>query len=254
VKEHSGEGSPRRSGVEKATRLPPVEVSWLGRLPYEEAWALQQRLVVARADGRSPDRLLLMEHPPVYTLGRSARDENLLLDEAALAAQGITVHRVDRGGDITYHGPGQLVGYPILDLRAAAAAQGHAHPDLHHYLRDLEGLLIRLLASLGIAGRRYPGYTGVWVDERGKPEKIAAIGVKVSNRGISSHGFALNVAPNLEHFAGIVPCGILEHGVTSIAALRGEAPALVDLVPHVSNAFAQQLNRRCLLVPAPEAP
>src|SRR5690606_4654053 len=99
---------------------------------------------------------------------------------------------------------------------------------------------------------RYPDYTGVWVDEHGAPEKIAAIGVKVSSRGISSHGFALNVAPNLAHFAGIVPCGIAEHGVTSIAALRGEAPALPDLVPHVSEAFAQQFNRRTLLVPAPQ--
>lgn len=232
------------------TRLPPVEVSWLGCMPYDEAWALQQRLAVARADGRSPDRLLLLEHPPVYTLGRSARLENLLLDDDARAAEGIALHHVDRGGDITYHGPGQLVGYPILDLRASAAAQGRAYPDLHAYLRDLEETLIVALAGLGIAARRFPGYTGVWVDERGAPEKIAAIGVKVSSRGISSHGFALNVAPNLAHFAGIVPCGIAEHGVTSIAALRGEAPALPDLVPHVSEAFARQFNRRTLLVPA----
>lgn len=234
------------------SRLPPVEVSWLGRVPYDQAWALQQRLTVARADGRAPDRLLLLEHPPVYTLGRSARPENLLLDDEARAAEGIALHHVDRGGDVTYHGPGQLVGYPILDLRASAAAQGRAYPDLHDYLRNLEGLLIAVLAGLGIAARRFPGYTGVWVDERGRPEKIAAIGVKVSSRGISSHGFALNVAPNLAHFAGIVPCGIAGHGVTSIAALRGDAPALPDLVPTISDAFAQQFQRRTLLVPAPE--
>ncbi|NLF64076.1 MAG: lipoyl(octanoyl) transferase LipB [Chloroflexi bacterium] len=234
------------------TRLPPVQVSWLGCIPYDEAWALQQRLAVARADGRSPDRLLLLEHPPVYTLGRSAHAENLLLDDEALAAEGIAVRHVDRGGDITYHGPGQLVGYPILDLRAIAAAQGRSYPDLHAYLRALEETLIVVLAGLGIAARRYPDYTGVWVDERGEPEKIAAIGVKVSSRGITSHGFALNVAPNLAHFAGIIPCGIAEHGVTSIAALRGEAPALPDLVPIVSEAFAQQFNRRTLFVPAPQ--
>jgi lipoate-protein ligase B len=238
--------------MDNPSRLPPVEVSWLGQIPYAGAWSLQQRLAVARADGRIPDRLLLLEHPPVYTMGRSARPEHLLLDEAARTAEGIELHVVDRGGDITYHGPGQLVGYPILDLRAVAAAQGRAHPDLHRYLRDLEEMLIAVLAGLGIAARPFPGYTGVWVDESGRPEKIAAIGVKVSSRGISSHGFALNVAPNLDHFAGIVPCGIAEHGVTSIAALRGQAPPLVDLIAPVSEAFAQQFNRRTLLVPAPE--
>lgn len=215
-----------------------VTVTWLGREAYESAWARQRSLVQARAAGDAGDTLLLLEHPPVYTMGRRAKKEHLLLDAAARQQAGIALHHVDRGGDITYHGPGQLVGYPILDLKRLYRAWGYPRPDLHHYLRALEEVLIRALRPLGIDGWRYEGYTGVWTGERADPRKIAAIGVKVSSKGISSHGFALNVDPNLDHFAGIVPCGIDAHGVTSVAQLAGRPLSVAELLAPVTTAFA----------------
>lgn len=185
-----------------------------GRVPYEAARRWQQELVAARAAGRVPNLLILLEHPPTYTLGRAANPGHVLMDEGERRRRGVTVHAVERGGDVTYHGPGQLVGYPIVDLRTRGQ-------DVHRFLRDLEEVLIRVLDDFGIRGQRVPGFTGVWVGD----EKVAAIGVAF-RRWISYHGFALNVDPDLTFFHGIVPCGIADRGVTSLARLIGEAPSL----------------------------
>lgn len=217
----------------------PVQVQWLGRVAYDEAWNRQRELVAAGSNGRHQDQLLLLEHPAIYTLGRGGREENLLYDEATLRREGIAVQRVDRGGDITYHGPGQLVGYPILDLKRLYAARGYSRPDLHLYLREIEEVLIAVLRRFGILGWRYEGYTGVWVNGTEGPLKIAAIGVKVSSKGISSHGFALNVDPDLEHFQGIIPCGIREHGVTSMAQMLKQSLTVDELLTPVSEAFSR---------------
>jgi lipoate-protein ligase B len=202
-------------------------VERLGLVEYGEAWALQRRLVEAcRKDGRA--RLLLLEHPHTYTLGSRGRAEHLLVPNDALASLGAAVHRVDRGGDITYHGPGQLVGYPILDLRPWR--QGP-----NWYVRSLEQTLIDALASFDIAAQRKEGCVGVWVDGA----KIASIGVRVS-RGITSHGFALNVDPDLDYFSHIVPCGIPDVRVTSMAAvLRDRTPAIDDVMDAVERSFAE---------------
>ncbi len=204
----------------------------LGQMPYRPAWDLQRRVGQAVLDERIPDTLLVVEHTPVYTLGRAAHGQftNLVWDDAALLAEGIELVEVDRGGDITYHGPGQLVGYPIVHLEAY-------DNDLHRYLRLLEEALIAGLAPLGIVGTRIPPHTGVWVGE----EKIAAIGVKAS-RGITQHGFALNVHPNLEHFRGIIPCGIRDKGVTSIEALISPPPRLETVKPSVIRCLGDVLN------------
>lgn len=220
----------------------------MGRIAYDDAWELQKNLVAERAREARPDRLLLLEHPPVYTLGRSGRMENVLLGEAEREGEGITVHRVDRGGDVTYHGPGQLVGYPILNLKRLFRARGYERPDLHRYLREIEEVIIRALAAFDVTGWRYDGYTGVWVDGADGPLKIAAIGVKVSSKGISSHGFALNVDPDLNHFAGIVPCGIEEHGVTSLAQILGRPVGVADVIPPVVAAVADVFQVRITFV------
>ncbi len=173
-----------------------VIVARLGRKPYRETYELQKDLQGRRLRGEIPDCLLLVEHPPTYTIGRGGGAENLLVREALLKKRGFEIYHTDRGGDITYHGPGQLVGYPILDLR-------RRDRDLHRYLRDLEGCLIQCLAGFGVRGERLPGLTGVWVNER----KIASLGVRVV-RWVTMHGFALNVSTDLEAFRSIVPCGI----------------------------------------------
>lgn len=185
-------------------------------------------LVRRRQAGVLGDTLLLLEHPPTITLGRGTNDADLLTDIPTLRAGGIAVERADRGGEITYHAPGQLVGYPVLDLRA------HGQ-DLHRYLRDLEEVLIRTLAQFGLAGGRIPGLTGVWVGGA----KIAAIGIKVS-RWVSMHGFALNVNPDLSPMRrDIVPCGIKDRGVTSLAELLpGGGPTRAEVEPRVVAAFA----------------
>ncbi len=182
----------------------PCDVYRLGLVEYEEAWAEQRSLVEAcRQDGRP--RLLLLEHPPTYTFGVRGRQEHLLVRGEALAALGAAVHRIDRGGDVTFHGPGQLVGYPVLDLR-----RWHQGPVW--YVRALEETLIEALSAFGIEADRSPGRPGVWVGGA----KIAAIGVRVS-RGVTSHGFALNVDPDLSYFAHIIPCGLPDVTVTSMA-------------------------------------
>ncbi len=188
-----------------------LNVMHLGRIDYRATWDMQQELVTARAEDRIPDTLLLLEHPHTYTFGRSGRREHLLISEAECTRRGVALYDVDRGGDITYHGPGQLVGYPILRLPDHRL-------DYHAYLRALEMVIIHALASFGVAASREPGYTGVWVTSAAK---IAAIGVKVDVRGITSHGFALNVNPDLRYFEGIIPCGIYGRDVTSLAKVLG---------------------------------
>jgi lipoyl(octanoyl) transferase len=206
----------------------PIRLLRPGLLPYPEACALQRELVADRSAGRSLDTLILLEHPHTYTLGRKARREHLLVDEATLAAQGVALCESDRGGDITYHGPGQIVGYPILKLAQHGA-------DVGRYLRLLEALIIGVLASYGLVGQRERGLTGVWVGQ----EKVAAIGVKLSSSGISSHGFALNVAPDLRFFEQIIPCGIRDRGVTSMQKLLGVAPPLHEVEARLMHEFAR---------------
>jgi lipoyl(octanoyl) transferase len=191
-----------------STELTRCEVEILQTIPYEEAVVLQESYVKELIARRGAEKFLLLQHPPVITLGRGFHEQNLLQSKEWLHQQGIAVHESSRGGDVTYHGPGQVVGYPIIDLSSK--------PDLHLYLRNLEELMIRCVADFGITATRKPGLTGIWV----KDEKIGAIGVRVV-RWITSHGFALNVNPDLKHFEFIVPCGIQQHGVTSLKQLSG---------------------------------
>lgn len=202
----------------------------MGLVDYREAWELQRGLARARQAGTIPDVLLLLEHPPSYTIGRRGNPQDVLLSQGELSDRGISVYEVDRGGEVTYHGPGQLVGYPILDLRAHGC-------DVHSYLRGLEETLIQALAALGISAGRWPGYTGVWVGD----EKIAAIGVHLS-RWVTWHGFALNVTTDLSYFDHIIPCGISDKGVTSVARLLGR-PVSEDAVARaVMHHFGQQFH------------
>lgn len=189
----------------------PLEVRRLGVVPYSEALALQRALVEERRAERIPDLLLLLQHPPVITLGVKGDGGrgHVLATPAALEAHGVELHEAGRGGDVTYHGPGQIVGYPILDLKPD-------RQDVHRYVRDLEEVMIRVCAEFGVTAGRIKGLTGTWVGG----DKIGAIGVKIS-RWITSHGFAFNVNTNLEHFQLIVPCGIEGHGVTSLRRLTG---------------------------------
>jgi len=223
---------------------------YLGRVGYREAAGLQE--ISARAlkqaqigPGTAPsgsaapaeapilERLLLLEHPPVITLGRNARADDILADRESLQALGVGVETTNRGGQVTYHGPGQLVGYPILDLNPDRR-------DVGRYLRDLEEVLVRTLRRLGIDAGRRAGWTGVWVNER----KIASIGVHLS-RWVTTHGFALNVTTDLTHFDLIVPCGIRDRGVTSIARVIGRGIALEDvaglLVPEFGAVFGREM-------------
>ena len=209
----------------------PLDVRRLGRVPYAEALVLQRSLVEDRRAGRIGDTLLLLEHPHVLTLGvrgDGGRSHILATDEA-LASRGIEVHETGRGGDITYHGPGQIVGYPIVDLNPDRR-------DVHRYVRDLEAVLIRTAADYGIEAGRVEGLTGVWVGD----EKLAAIGVRIA-RWITSHGFALNVSTDLDHFKLIVPCGISGRGVTSLSRLLGRpidtAEVEFRIIEHFANVF-----------------
>lgn len=248
-----------------APRATARELRWsfLGRVPYREAVVLQEELrrslrggAAARRDVAAVDavargsiaaaaapaeHLLLLEHPHVYTLGRNASAADVLASAAWLRQRGIEVQESDRGGQVTYHGPGQLVGYPILDLSPDRR-------DVRRYVRDLEEVLIRTLAGFGIAGEVRPGAAliGVWAGG----EKIAAIGVHLS-RWITTHGFALNVAPDLSLYAGIVPCGLRQEGVTSMARLLGTPPPLAAVAARVAGHFADVFARRLVAAPPP---
>lgn len=212
-----------------ATRA--IDVRRLGTVEYGRGLEMQAALVEERRAGRIGDTLLLLEHPPVITLGVKTRGKpvNIVASPEILAAEGVAVFETGRGGDITYHGPGQLVGYPIFDLRPDRC-------DVHRYVRDIEGALILALREFGIEAGRLAGRTGVWVGPLGREEKIAAIGVRIS-RWITSHGFALNVATNLRHFQLIVPCGIADRGVTSIERVLGRGVPMADVEDAVVRAF-----------------
>lgn len=215
-----------------------LEVRRLGLVDYDAALALQHALVEDRLAGRIGDTLLLLEHPHVITLGVAARRArtHILAPPAVLAARGVLVRETGRGGDVTYHGPGQLVGYPLLDLRPDRC-------DVHRYVRDLEEVLIRAVARFGVRAGRVAGLTGVWVGE----EKLAAIGVRIA-RWITSHGFAFNVNTDLEYFRFIVPCGIADRGVTSLARLLGRPVAMNEVEDAVISAFAEVFD--CAVVAA----
>jgi lipoyl(octanoyl) transferase len=216
----------------------PCAARWIGRIDYPAAIALQDDCARRLKDGAGGERLLLLEHPPVITLGRNARPEDVLIDPARLRARGIAVERCDRGGQVTYHGPGQLVGYPVIDLSPDRR-------DVARYLRDLEEVLIRTLARFGVAAGRVAGLTGVWVGQ----EKIASIGVHLS-RWVTTHGFALNVATDLDAFGWIVPCGIRSRGVTSMERILGTAPRLDVVAAALLPEFARVFDRTLVAEPA----
>jgi len=219
------------------TSAPPtprrIDVCRLGRVPYDAGLELQNQLVEDRRAGRIGDTLLLLEHPPVITLGVKTRGKstNIVASARVLEKEGVTVFETGRGGDVTYHGPGQLVGYPIFDLNPDRR-------DVHRYVRDLEEALIVAVRHFGVDGTRIPGLTGVWVGEAGREEKLAAIGVRIS-RWITSHGFALNVSPDLRHFGLIVPCGIVDRGVTSLMRLLSRDVPMEEVEDAVEAAFRQ---------------
>ncbi len=194
-----------------------LQVVSLGRLPYEAGLAAQARVVAARQNNRIGDTVLLMEHEPVLTLGRNASRKNIVLPEIELAQRGIAVHEINRGGDVTYHGPGQLVGYPIFDLRGDLPGKRGPHLGPVDFMRLLEEVLIRTCSEFGVPAQRIAKRTGVWTFAGGAQaeRKIAALGIHVA-RGVTSHGFALNVTTDLRDFDWIVPCGIADRGVTSL--------------------------------------
>ncbi len=220
-----------------------------GRLDYQEAWDKQEQIfaetVRIKTENRdsqnpklTPNYLVFVEHPHVYTLGKSGKPENLLLDEKGLEEQEATYYKINRGGDITYHGPGQLVGYPILDL-------DNFFTDIHLYLRTLEEAIILTLADYGITAGRYPGYTGVWIEpDLPSARKICAMGVRCS-RWVTMHGFAFNVNPNLDYFKNIIPCGIDDKAVTSMELELGRKVELEEvkqiLKTHIARLFEMEL-------------
>lgn len=217
------------TAVESMPRV--CEAAFLGRVSYNDGLRLQEDAVAERAAGQSPDRLFLLEHPHVYTLGRGADRGNVLATEDDLASAGATLVATGRGGDVTYHGPGQLVGYPIVSLKPDRC-------DVHRYVRDLEEVLIRTLADYGIESGRVAGLTGVWVGDA----KVAAIGVRIA-RWVTSHGFALNVSTDLDRFSAIVPCGITDKRVTSLDRLIGRTIPLDAVAEAVASHFGEVFDR-----------
>jgi lipoyl(octanoyl) transferase len=211
----------------------PLQIRRLGVIGYEEGLTLQRSLVEERRAGHVPDQLLLLQHPPVITLGVKGDGgrSNILATPARLAELGVTVHETGRGGDVTYHGPGQIVGYPILDLRPD-------RQDVHRYVRDVEEVMIRVCADYGVAAGRIAGLTGTWVGA----EKIGAIGVRIS-RWITSHGFAFNVSTTLEHFRLIVPCGISDRGVTSLERASGRGVPIAEAEDAIIRHFCAIFER-----------
>lgn len=220
----------QRTAVQENTthQRPTCLVVHAGQIPYIEAWNWQRELVRRRSAGMIDDTLLLLQHPHTYTMGRSTGAGHLLVMPEDLVAQGIALVESDRGGDITYHGPGQLVGYPILKL-------SHYGGDVLRYLRLLEETLIVTLSGYGLRGQRIAGLTGVWIGDR----KIAAIGIKLSASGITHHGFALNVTADLRYFDQIIPCGITDKAVTSLDQELGRAPAHHEVEQQVVRAFGE---------------
>ncbi len=239
----TGSGGARCAGFEamKAPaesdggRAPVWVVSYPGLQPYRPLWDLQRRLWTQRYAGAIPDILLLLEHESVVTLGRNARRTNLLVPEPLLRERGADVVSVDRGGDVTWHGPGQLVGYWIFDLRCL-------YQDVHRFLREIEETLIRTLARWGVVAGRSAGATGVWVGEGAGASKIAAMGLHLSH-WVSTHGFALNLAPDLAAFSWIVPCGLIGRGVTSLEAILGHAVPRAEVEAALIEEMAPRFGR-----------
>ena len=203
----------------------------MGLIGYAEAYALQKRIVAARKAGAIEDVLLFCQHPPVITLGRSGKRENLLASEHVLRQKGVEFHTTDRGGDITYHGPGQIVGYPILNL-------GAIRRDVVWYVRMLEEVMIRATLEFGITAERVEGKTGIWVRYENAEEKVAAIGVHIS-RWVTSHGFAYNVSTDLRYFDLIVPCGIADSKATSLERLLGRSVRREEIAPRIAKHFGE---------------
>jgi lipoyl(octanoyl) transferase len=201
----------------------------LGLTPYQQAWDLQREIFRGVVSGDQDDSLILVEHPHVYTFGRATEMSNFLLSDSKLQEIGAEKFEIERGGDVTYHGPGQLVGYPILNL-------AHFKEDLGWYLRALEDTIIQVLAIYDIAGFRIPGRTGVWTGDAGKEEKICAIGVHAS-RWCTMHGFAFNVNTDLSYFDHIVPCGISDRGVTSLEKILGKKVRMDEVIVRYVEAF-----------------
>jgi lipoyl(octanoyl) transferase len=224
-----------------------INVLYLGRVDYPIALELQQTLVRMVKEGRISHTLLLLEHPPVITLGRNAGEQNIVASREFLSANGVELHETDRGGDVTFHGPGQLVGYPIFDLRAFEPRIGAVD-----FVRKLEEVLIRTCGDLGVVTERIPGLTGVWTQNE-VPGKIAALGVHIS-RAVTSHGFALNVNTNLDYFKLIVPCGITDKPVTSLEQEMAQSslsrnlkvPELEDLAQQVARNFGRVFEAQTL--------
>jgi lipoyl(octanoyl) transferase len=232
-----------------------IEYLYLGRIGYAEALALQQEMVELRHQGRVENVLLLLEHPPVLTLGRNARRSNILATDEMLVRKGVSIHEINRGGDVTYHGPGQLVGYPIFDLRSLKNSNGGRLGPVD-YVRRMEEALIRLCAGYGVLTGRVQGRTGVWTNAvAGREKKIGAIGVHVS-RGITSHGFALNVTTDLRDFQWIVPCGIADREVTSLeleVPNPEQVPTLEQAADAAARHFGQVFGEQILAVESVDA-
>lgn len=218
------------------------EVIRAGCVPYGQAWERQNQLAEARGRGETRDRLLLLQHPHTYTLGTSGHDENLLLSTEELERRGIELFRVDRGGDITYHGPGQLVGYPIIQLLRESDS---LRLNVTGYVRNLEMVIIHTLADYDIVGKPISGLTGVWVDTPQGEAKVCAIGVRINVRAVTKHGFALNLNTDLSYFDGIIPCGINDKGVTSLAKLLSkpvdETEVADRIVQHFGDVFGYEM-------------
>lgn len=210
----------------------PCAVCQLGLIEYSDAYHLQRRLALQRMEGRISDMLLLLEHPPTITVGKSSKLENLLVSKEQLAEKGVSLFFADRGGDVTYHGPGQLIAYPIIDLRRRGK-------DVRRYVHDLEEVIMRTLDDFCIKAHRDETYVGVWVGER----KIAAIGINVK-RWVTMHGFALNLRPNREYFSLIKPCGIPDKGVTSISEVLCQDVPMEVVMQRVVACFSQVFDAR----------
>lgn len=208
-----------------------VEVIRLGRIRYADAMAHMEARLADRMAGRVPDTLFLLEHEPVVTLGRRARTDNVVASPDVLRERGVDVVETGRGGDVTYHGPGQIVGYPVVDLKPD-------RKDVHRYVSDLEEVMIRVAARYGVRAGRVPGLTGAWVDDQ---RKVGAIGVRIS-KWVTSHGFALNVAPTVPGFDLIVPCGIADRGVTSLGRETGRELKVDDVIDDVEAEFLARFS------------
>jgi lipoyl(octanoyl) transferase len=231
--------------------MPLCNVRCLGLVPYQQAWDLQNQLAPQIAVGLIPPTLLLLEHPHTFTFGSSGKTSNLLWSDAELKNRNIAVHWVDRGGDITYHGPGQLVGYPLLSLNTSALVnpsltshESIPRADYMGYLRKLEQVIILTLHHFGVMADRIKNLTGVWV----KGSKIAAIGVKVDSHGVTRHGFALNVSPDMSYWDGIIGCGLQGCSITSLADLISSPPPMQEVISTIIASFEQVFDVECRLV------